>query len=280
MGNQNPEDRTLSSLELKFLLRLLMFPDYRAKLSQLRPSPKTSATDRDRLCRHLRQQGLIDCEETATRFGLTAAGRTLLTLDTSVLPITPDERFVLKSCQGGSITPGQIHPKVPKDQRQRLITGLAQRGLLKVTRYQIGEVWMTMAGQTFLRDDCAPQGNFPAVSWTLMSSYLQFMRQDQCPLEPPEGSLEQAITPDTLFHMITHLDTVHNTENYLPIYHLRAKLQPPLSRHELDEQLYQLQREDRIDLSTLQDVTRYQKEAVAAGIPQDIGGPLFFISVV
>lgn len=284
MSNRNLKTSQVSSLELKYLLRLLKFPDYRAPSAELRPNAKMSAAERDRLCRQLRQKGFIDCEDTVTRFSLTAAGQTLLTLDTSVLPITPDERFALKSCQRGSITPGQIHPRVPKDQRQRLIAALAQRGLVKVTQRQIGEVWMTVEGQQFLRNDCAPQGHTPAVSWTLMSSYLQFMRQSghqNYPLaETSKLAAKKNITTEELLQMITHLDTALKTENYLPIYHLRKKLQPPLSRQSLDQSLYQLQREDRIDLSTLQDVSQYPQEAVAAGIPQDIGGPLFFISVL
>ena len=280
MSNRKLKDSQLSSLELKFLLRLLKFPSYRAPCAQLQPNAKTTATERDRLCRQLCQQGLVDCEETITRFSLTAAGQTLLRLDTSVLPITPDERFVLKSGQGGSITPGQIHSRVPKDQRQRLIAVLAQRGLIKVTKCHIGEVWLTAKGQAFLRDDCAPQGHAPIVSWTLMSGYLQFIRQNRPVSEtspPPSG---ETVTPDELLDMISHLDAALKTENYLPIYHLREKLQPVLSRQKLDQYLYQLQRENRIDLSTLQDVSQYPQEELAAGIPQDIGGPLFFISVV
>ncbi|MEO0985522.1 MAG: hypothetical protein AAFY20_08240 [Cyanobacteria bacterium J06639_14] len=278
MSHRTPEASQVPALELKILLRLLQFPDYRTTITQLRPNTKTTPTERDCLCRQLHQKGLVDCEDKITRFGLTVAGRTLLTLDVSILPVTPDERLVLKSCKGRSISPGQIHRHVPKNQRQRLLAGLAERGLIRVIKRQIGAVWMTHEGQRFLREDCAPQGHTPVLSWTLMSSYLQFMRQNASPLE--SDNFVADLTPDDLLQIITHLDTMLNTENYLPICHLREKLQPPLLRHELDQQLYQLQREDRIDLSTLQDVAQYSREEVAAGIPQDIGGPLFFISVV
>ncbi|MGB7059636.1 MAG: hypothetical protein WBD58_18175, partial [Geitlerinemataceae cyanobacterium] len=66
-------------------------------------------------------------------------------------------------------------------------------------------------------------------------------------------------------------------DNYLPIYHLRQQLQPPLSREELDRSLYQLQRDDTIELSSLQEAIHYTSEQIDAGIPQQIGGPLFFI---
>ena len=282
MNHQEPEVLQLSAAELKFLLRLLQCVDYRTVISKVQPSAKTTPSERDRLCRHLCQKGLVDCEDSILRFGLTAAGRTLLTLDRTVLPVTPDERLVLKSCQEGSTTPGNIHVRVPQDQRQRLLAKLADQGLIRVTKRQIREVWLTAQGAIFLREECAPQGHSPAVSWNLLSGYLRFMRESMTlpSAKLPTGERYSEVTPEALLQTIAHLDSVLNTENYLPIHHLRAKLQPPLSRQELDEQLYQLQRDDRIDLSTLQDVAHYPQEAVAAGIPQDIGGPLFFISVV
>ncbi|MDB9528267.1 hypothetical protein PN498_19905 [Oscillatoria sp. CS-180] len=167
----------ITSPELKFLLLLLKYPNYRAPIAQLRSHAKSSIAARDRLCKQLCQKGLMGYEDAITRFGLTATGRTLLKLDRSVLPVTPDEKYVMKSCQESSITPGQIHPRVPKDQRQQLIARLADQGLIRITQRQLGDVWITEAGQRFLREDCIPQGNHPVVSWTLLSDYLRFMRQ-------------------------------------------------------------------------------------------------------
>lgn len=298
MPHRNDPTPQVTALELKFLLQLLMFPNYRAPISRIRPNVKTTAAKRDRLGQQLGQKGLVDFDVTVTRFVLTAAGRTLLTLDRTVLPITPDELLVLRSCRGGSVTVGQIQAKVPKDQRQRLVNGLAQRGLVKITKSHIGEVRLTDAGQRFLEADCMPKGHSPAVSWTVMSAYRQFLRQQRSPDTMqdtsnadvvaaiggegrlPPAAPGEALTPDTVLQMITDLDGVLHTENYLPIFDLRAKLQPRWSRQAVDQALYQLQREDRIDLSTLQDVTQYQPAVIASGIPQDIGGPLFFISVV
>lgn len=177
----------ITSQELKILLLLLGFPNYRAPVSQIQPTPKLSTAARDRLCRQLQQKELICCEAIVTRLGLTATGRTLLDLDTSVLPVTPDEKYVLQSCREHSITPGQIHPRVPPDQRQRLIARLAQQGLVKITKRQLGDVWLSERGQQFLRDECAPQGNSPAISWTLMSHYLRFLRQSLPHLTPSES---------------------------------------------------------------------------------------------
>ena len=79
--------------------------------------------------------------------------------------------------------------------------------------------------------------------------------------------------------MIQNLDRELATDNYLPIFYLRQKLQPPLSREEVDQALYRLQRNDKIELSSLQEAIAYTPEQIEAGIPQDIGGPLFFIIV-
>ena len=78
---------------------------------------------------------------------------------------------------------------------------------------------------------------------------------------------------------IIDLDTKLATDNYLPIFHLRNCLQPPLNREELDKALYRLQNDDKIELSKLADGTHYSKEQIDAGIPQPVGGSWFFIIV-
>jgi hypothetical protein len=47
----------------------------------------------------------------------------------------------------------------------------------------------------------------------------------------------------------------------------------------LDKALYRLQASDQIELSTLLDPTDYKPDQVEAGIIQNIGGSLFFITV-
>ncbi|NEQ47095.1 MAG: hypothetical protein F6K00_27570 [Leptolyngbya sp. SIOISBB] len=173
----------LPPTELQCLLWLLCYPNYRAATAVGSPPlPQLSATRRDRLWQQLQDRGFVDFEVIVTRFGIATTGRTLLQLDTSVLPVTPDEKYVLQSCRDRSIHPDQICHKVPTDQRQALIAGLAQQGLIRITQQHLGEIWLTAAGETFLRDECAPQGETPAVSWTLLSAYLAFMRRtDQTP---------------------------------------------------------------------------------------------------
>ena len=47
----------------------------------------------------------------------------------------------------------------------------------------------------------------------------------------------------------------------------------------MDAILYRLQKTNRIDFSTLQEVSAYTPEQIDAGIPQNIGGQLFFLIV-
>ena len=70
-----------------------------------------------------------------------------------------------------------------------------------------------------------------------------------------------------------------NTNNYLPIFYLREKLQPFLSREELDLALYRLQRKNKLELSSIVESSKYTREQLKAGIPQNVGGCLFFLIV-
>ncbi|MCJ8279857.1 MAG: transcription factor RcaD, partial [Rivularia sp. ALOHA_DT_140] len=52
-----------------------------------------------------------------------------------------------------------------------------------------------------------------------------------------------------------------------------------LSRDTVDKILFKLQADDKIELSTLQEASAYTPEQIESGIEQNVGGPLFFISV-
>jgi predicted transcriptional regulator len=143
----------------------------------MRLNTKTSPSERDRVCRTLGSKGLIGYHEDVKQFSLTPAGRTLLTLDTSVLPVTPDELLVLRTGAKKMGTPGEVPKKVPSDSRQQLIRNLEQRGLVKVQKTQLQEVWLTPAGERYLREDCEPEGGQPVLSLSLLGAYLRLMRQ-------------------------------------------------------------------------------------------------------
>ena len=276
----------LSHLESKFLLRLLEHaPHYRSPISKIKPNANTPASERDKACKNLCSQGLVDYEEEISHYGITAAGKSLLSLDTSTLPVTPDERHLVQAAATQVATPGMAQ-KVPANARQRLLRQLVDRGLVKIHKTQIKEVWLTAQGQAFLCHEFTPTGN-AALTASMVGTYVTFLRQSlgtsqgtnaPTPGEPLADAAQ--ITPEAVLAMIQQLDKQLGTDNYLPIFHLRDQLQPPLSREDLDQQLYALERSDRIEFSTLQDVSAYSKEQVAAGIFHGTGGKLFYISVL
>ncbi len=160
----------LTTAELRLLIGLLAFPGYRATVDQLVGLSTASLAERERLCQGLADRGWIEYESISLRFGLTATGRILLELDRSVLPVTPDEKYVLQACRDRSITPHQIPARVPVASRQLLITQLAQQGLVRITKRRLGEIWL-------LRNECTPQGHLPVLSWNALNDYLRFLRQ-------------------------------------------------------------------------------------------------------
>lgn len=286
---------SLKAAELKFLLKLLGRDGYKGKISKLSPSSKTSAADRNRICEALSAKGLVDYMSEVARFSIAPPGTTLLGLDPTNLPVTSDELAALKACKG-SMTPGKLGSKIPASSRQQIISSLADRGLLKVTKSDIKEAWLTAQGKQFLRDEYEPTGNYAPGTANMMANYVRFLRATLGQMtnggtlptgEPPsqphssmpsEGHTVSNI--ETVFQQIQQLDRFLDTDNYLPIYHLREKLQPPLTRAELDSHLYALQRGDRIELSSLHDQGDYSDAQVSAGIRQENQGYLFFISIV
>ncbi|ASC73862.1 uncharacterized protein XM38_048360 [Halomicronema hongdechloris C2206] len=273
----------LDSIEQKFLLRLLEYPpDYRSLISQIQPNSKTKASERDKACRALTSKGLVAYIEEIQRYRITRAGKTLLNQDTSVLPVTPDELALVRAATTKSATPGQAK-QVPPSERQRLLHQLQQRGMIQATKTQIKEVWLTPEGRHYLLQEYTPTNSSLLMTSAMIGHYATFLRQTLATTQGAVASASttaDAITPEAVLETIRQLDRQLGTDNYLPIFHLRQALQPPLTREALDAMLYELQRCDRIELDTLQDVSTYSDAELAAGIPQHIGGNLFFISLI
>jgi hypothetical protein len=85
-------------------------------------------------------------------------------------------------------------------------------------------------------------------------------------------------TLEEIFEIIQDIEKNHQTKNYIPLYLLRKELSY-LERKTQDELIFKLIDQDKIYLSSLQDVSSYSKEQINSGIPQIIGGPLFFICI-
>ncbi|HIK11953.1 MAG TPA: hypothetical protein IGS52_17115 [Oscillatoriaceae cyanobacterium M33_DOE_052] len=290
-------------LELKFLLELLGFPDYQGSIQKLKPNPKTTAAELNRLCRSLSDRLLVAYSSEITQLKITAAGKALLSLDTSNLPISAEDLTVLQAAAAGAISAAETG--IPRANRQRLLQSLADRGLIEPVQTQIKEVWLTPRGEEYLRDEYLPSGNNPLLSLDLLANYLRFLRKSWRHQGRDESTTEAALVlepsysgaygmsweekstvlstsqlrDEDILQIIRDLDRQLGTDNYLPIFYLRQRLQPFLSRDELNLALYRLQRQDKIELSSLQEAIAYTPEQIEAGIPQDIGGPLFFIIV-
>lgn len=271
----------METKDLKFLLKLLDYRDYRTRLSNF---TKFSPKERDKICQDLDKDGLVDFTREITGVKIAPPGRALLKMDAQQLPISEKELKVLeKISKTSGIAPSQINfqikgKRLSASERSTILQSFRDRGLIEVEtklKKNGGEVWLTERGQECLQK---------------LHDYFQTLRKstadkiDEIPITvqtPTKLTVGETSKPSDLeiLQIIRDLDRELGTENYLPIFHLRQNLQPPLSRQELDRALYSLQRNDQIELSALQEVIAYTPEQIDAGIPQDIGGPLFFIIV-
>jgi len=257
--------------ELKFVLKLLGFPNYRESLAKIKLTSKTPASEQKRICRQLLKRELVAVSDEISKFKIAAPGKALLKLESTQLPVTSQELKILKSCQKEAITPGKTG--IPASEVQKLIQALAQKGLIQVneTDIKIKEVWLTQQGQDYLRNEYAPKGS-ATISLDLLNNYLHFLRNSA------HGSIPKP-SDEEILQTIQDLDKELGTDNYLPIFHLRQKLQPPLNREELEQALYRLEGDDKIELSALVEASRYSPAQVNAGIKQLSASPLFFIKV-
>lgn len=231
----------LPSLELKFLLRLLEHsPDYRVRISQIKPESKTSSAERNRLCESLCSKGLVEYVDEIRQYQIAPPGKALLKSDTSTLPVSTEELELLKTAATKAATPGQA-TKVPAGERQKLLNQLKERGLITASKVQIKDVWLTSQGMQFLLNDCAPTSPHAKLPFSMLGHYLTFMRQSlgqggtaanispevSIPQETQISPNRDSLSPQTLLDTIRQLDQQLNTDNFLPIFHLREKLQPP-----------------------------------------------------
>ncbi len=263
-------------LELKFVLKLLSAPNYRESLAKIKLNAATKAPERDKTCRQLLERELVAASYEISKFKIAPAGIALLKIESTPLPITLQEVKILKSCQKEAVSPSKAG--IPASEAQKLIQALLEKGLIQVnkTDKKIKEVWLTEQGKEYLQREYEPSGaGNITLSKNLLAIYLKFLRQ---PLSTAVDSTHQPSDEDIL-QAIQALDKQFGTDNYLPIFYLRQKLQPPLSGEDLEHALYRLEGNAKIELSALVEASRYSLEQVNAGIKQRSGSPLFFIKV-
>jgi hypothetical protein len=227
--------------ELKFLLKLLGCADYRASYTD---RTFGSFKGKDKICRDLGDRELVDYSREIAAVKILPPGRALLQEPTKVA-IADKELKVLEkiSKASGKITPSKItSPKAAE--RDAILKSLSDRGLieaeLKIKKSK-PEVWLTERGIEYLRDDYSAKGA-ANISLDLLNNYVRFLRKTLRDQPEPVStsaptSVESAVTiinltDEEILESIRKLDRELGTDNYLPIFHLRQKLQPPLSREE------------------------------------------------
>jgi hypothetical protein len=230
----------------------------------------------------------VDYSREVATVKILPAGQALLKLDLAQLPIDDQELKVLEkiSKSSGKIAPSEIKVSgLKSDERDVILKTLSERGLIAAEikmKMRNADVWLTERGIEVLRDEYNPEGK-ANIDFNLLGNYVRFLRKNLRVKSEKVSTLVSDIniniSDEEILETIKKLDRELGTENYLPIFHLRQKLQPPLLRDDLDQALYRLQKSDKIDFSTLQEVSAYTPEQIDAGIPQNIGGQLFFIIV-
>ncbi|WP_413174993.1 transcription factor RcaD [Anabaena azotica] len=276
--------------ELKFLLKLLGCPNYRAGLSS---STFSSFKGKDKICRDLGDRELVDYSREIATVKILPPGQALLKLDPAELPITDKERKVLDKLGKATakIAPSEI-TSLKAAERAEILKNLSERGLIsaeiKIQRLK-AEVWLTERGIEFLRDEYISEGK-ANIDFNLLGNYVRFLRKNLRVKSEQVSTLvsdnveshsdiTSNISDEEILETIKKLDRELGTENYLPIFHLRQKLQPPLLRDDLDRALYRLQKSDKIELRGLIHAEEYTPEQYKAGISQRSGSPLFFIQL-
>ncbi|ABG49646.1 hypothetical protein Tery_0151 [Trichodesmium erythraeum IMS101] len=264
---------------LKFILKLLGYKNYRVSINKIQPEHGMKVSERDEICYRLCDQGLVEFTREVTKINISAQGKSFLDSKKDSNSLTSEELKVLKATARGAISPGATG--IMPSYREAVITDLLDQDLIKVVAQKIKEVWLTEKGKQFLCQEYSSHSTAKEISLKMLSDYLQLMRtnynQEKKPLFSGDSKKKQKPNDDQILAEIWSLDNRHGTDKYLPIFHLREKLQPRLSREELDQALYRLERNHQIELSSLQEVRSYTPEQIEAGIPQNIGGCLFFI---
>jgi DNA-binding transcriptional ArsR family regulator len=283
----------METKELKFILKLLGCPNYRTGLSS--SIFDSFKGEKNKICRDLGELEYVDYSREIATVKILPPGQALLKLDSAQLPIDDKELKVLEKIgkSSGKIAPSEIKvSSLKSDERDAILKTLSERGLIaieiKMKRLK-AEVWLTERGIEVLRDEYNPEGK-ANIDFNLLGNYVRFLRKNLRVKSEKVSTLvsdnlesysdiTSNISDEEILETIKKLDRELGTENYLPIFHLRQKLQPPLLRDDLDQALYRLQKSDKIDFSTLQEVSAYTPEQIDAGIPQNIGGQLFFLIV-
>ncbi len=195
----------MDSKALKFMLSLLSFPNYRAPISHVKPTPKIKAAERNHLCQELRDREWVACSEKIKTLKISAQGKALLKLGEVEGGLTPEEFQVLQGISAGKSSPNKIDlPESDLLNITEIIEHLARRELL-VLEKEIDEVWLTEKGQKFLIEDYDPTDQSGTITFSLLADYLRLVRQFSPPTAPgvintPRDVSENHLPPSKLIN--------------------------------------------------------------------------------
>ncbi len=78
------------------------------------------------------------------------------------------------------------------------------------------------------------------------------------------------------FAIIRELRAGQGEDELVPLFRIRERVGKRLDRAATDGLLYQLSKEDKIELVTVQEIGQFSDEQINAAIPQEVGGPYFY----
>jgi predicted transcriptional regulator len=201
----------MDSKALKFLLNLLSFPNYRAPISHVKPTPKIKAAERNHICQELRDREWVACSEKIKTLRISTQGKALLKLGQVEGGLTPEEFQVLQGISAGKITPNKIDLPggITAGQILNIIEALAHRGLLVVEK-EIDEVWLTEKGQIFLIEEYDPTDQSGTITFNLLADYLRLVRQYYPPtasgvINSPRDISENYLPPSKIINQSANL---------------------------------------------------------------------------
>lgn len=271
----------METIELKFLLKLLEFEDYRTPLSQLNLNPKIPENERGQICQNLCDRGFLACSYKISKFKIAPSGKFLLKQNSDELLLTHQERKALQASAKGKITPKETG--IPAEERQTVIHSLLNRGLIEVKpkHKTIEDVWLSERGKEYLQYEYEPSETSFVFSPDVLSNYLLFLRKSFQDVAPLQSTAALALSDEKILLTIQELERQLTTNNRLPIFHLREKLHPLLSEEELDEALNRLQRQDKIELSAVQASSTYTftSEPIDPDMDGEVGARMFFVTL-